>query len=200
MTLTNDVDLAALLQSVRGCDICKDLPLGPKPILQASANAKILIVGQAPGRITHEKGIPFDDPSGKRLRQWLGVSSETFYNPDKIGILPMGFCFPGTGKSGDLPPRAECAPAWREALLSHFSQLEITLIIGQYAIDWHVRDGRKVTLTQRVSEWKTIFPSKLILPHPSPRNNRWLKRNPWFEAEVIPALQEKTKEILGGGA
>lgn len=197
MARNQDVDLAALLQLVRACNICTDLPLGPKPILQVGSHAKILIVGQAPGRITHEKGVAFDDPSGRRLRQWLGVSSETFYNPDKISILPMGFCFPGTGKSGDLPPRPECAEAWREQLLSQFTKIEMMLIIGQYAIDWHVRDGRKVTLTQRVLEWRDRFPAQLILPHPSPRNNRWLKRNPWFEAEVIPALQSKTQEILG---
>jgi len=196
MARNQDVDLAALLQSVRACHICADLPLGPKPILQLGSEAKILIVGQAPGRITHEKGIAFDDPSGRRLRQWLGVSSETFYNPNKISILPMGFCFPGTGKSGDLPPRPECADAWREQLLSHLNKIEIMVIIGQYAIDWHVRDGRKVTLTQRVLEWRENFPAQLILPHPSPRNNRWLKRNPWFEAEVIPALQRKVQEIL----
>jgi len=196
MARNQDVDLAALLQLVRACNICTDLPLGPKPILQVGSHAKILIVGQAPGRITHEKGVAFDDPSRRRLRQWLGVSSETFYNPDKISILPMGFCFPGTGKSGDLPPRPECAEAWREQLLSQFTKIEMMLIIGQYAIDWHVRDGRKVTLTQRVLEWRDKFPVQLILPHPSPRNNRWLKRNPWFEAEVIPVLQSKTQEIL----
>jgi len=189
-------DLAALLQSVRSCTICKDLPLGPRPILQGSANAKILIAGQAPGRITHNKGVPFDDPSGKRLRTWMGISDEIFYDANKIAILPMGFCFPGTGKSGDLPPRPECAKAWHKQLLAHFSDVEMTLIIGQYAIDWHVNDGRKMTLTARAKEWTSKFPESLILPHPSPRNNRWLKNNPWFELEVVPAIQTHIQKLL----
>lgn len=189
-------DLTALLNFVRACTVCKDLPLGPKPIIQLSSKAKILIVGQAPGRITHQKGIPFDDPSGVRLRKWLGVSSETFYDADKIAILPMGFCFPGTGRSGDLPPRQECVTTWRKKLLAELTSIEMTLIIGQYAIDWHVNDGRKITLTQRVSEWKLNFPGELVLPHPSPRNNRWLKRNPWFETDVIPELQSRLNTLL----
>jgi len=192
----NHADLTTLLQSVRSCTICKDLPLGPRPILQGSAKAKVLIAGQAPGRITHKKGIPFDDPSGRRLRAWMGVTEEVFYNPDKIAILPMGFCFPGTGKSGDLPPRPECAVTWHEQLLAHFANIKMTLIIGQYAIDWHVNDGRKMTLTARAQEWKSNFPESLILPHPSPRNNRWLKNNPWFEVEVIPAIQKHIQKLV----
>jgi len=189
-------DLAALLKSVRSCSICKDLPLGPKPILQGSAKSKILIAGQAPGRITHNKGIPFDDPSGQRLRAWMGIDSETFYDSDKIAILPMGFCFPGTGKSGDLPPRPECAENWHEQLMAQFTNIKMTLIIGQYAINWHLNDGRKMTLTARALEWKSSFPTSLVLPHPSPRNNRWLKTNPWFEQDVVPAIQTQIQELI----
>lgn len=192
----NHVDLTTLLEAVRSCTICEDLPLGPRPILQGSTKAKVLIVGQAPGRVTHKKGIPFDDPSGKRLRAWMGVTEDVFYNPDKIAILPMGFCFPGTGNSGDLPPRSECANAWRRPLLEHLSHIEVTLIIGQYAINWHINDGQKANLTDRVSNWKNDMPSRIVMPHPSPRNNRWLKRNPWFETDVLPALKERIRDIL----
>jgi len=191
--------LSDLLHAVRGCTACDGLPLGPRPILQASAASKILIVGQAPGRITHEKGVPFDDPSGVRLRHWMGVSEEVFYDPAKLAILPMGFCFPGTGKSGDLPPRTECAELWRLPLLDRLVNIELTLIIGQYAIGWHINDGQKMTLTARASQWKDDMPSKLVMPHPSPRNNRWLKRNPWFETDVVPVLRQRVSEILRGG-
>lgn len=185
-----------LLQDLRGCTICKDLPLGPRPIFQFAPNAKLLIVGQAPGRITHHKGIPFDDPSGNRLREWLGIDRQAFYDASKIAILPMGFCFPGTGKGGDLPPRAECAPAWRAGILDKLKAVELTLIIGRYAIDWHLPDYAGQTITRAVQSWTDLWPGKLILPHPSPRNNRWLKQNLWFEDEVIPALQRRVKEIL----
>ena len=186
---TDHIKLTKLLENIRACKICKDLPLGPNPILQIDQSAKILIVGQAPGRITHLKNIPFDDPSGTRLRKWMGVTKEMFYNDKTIAILPMGFCYPGTGKSGDLPPRPECAPAWRESVLESLNNIKMTVIIGSYAIKYHVSDGRNITLTQRVSEWKSMFPKQIILPHPSPRNNRWLKQNPWFEKDVIPAFQ-----------
>ena len=196
-TNIDDMDLITLVKSVRACSICADLPLGPNPILQISETAKILIVGQAPGRITHNKNVPFDDPSGVRLRQWMGITKDIFYDDQKIAILPMGFCFPGSDKGGDLPPRPECAKTWRDAILSKIPNCEMTLIMGQYAINWHIKDNRKVSLTQRVSEWKTNFPTQIILPHPSPRNNRWLKRNPWFEADVIPALQREIAKLLG---
>ncbi len=185
-----------LIASVKKCTLCEGLPLGPKPILQGDAKSKILIVGQAPGRITHKKGIPFDDPSGVRLRKWMGVSADDFYNPKKIAILPMGFCFPGTGKSGDLPPRTECAKQWRNQLLDSLKDVELVLVIGQYAIDWHIDDGVKMTLTKRVLRWQSYLPSKLVMPHPSPRNNLWLKRNPWFESDVLPALQSRIASIL----
>ncbi len=193
-----DETFRVLIQSVRECKVCEDLPLGPKPILQGDPSSKILIVGQAPGRITHEKGIVFDDPSGVRLRHWMGVTEQVFYDPKKIAILPMGFCFPGTGKSGDLPPRQECAKTWRHLLLERFDSVELTLVIGQYAIDWHIHDGEKITLTERVSRWQSYMPSKLVMPHPSPRNNRWLKKNPWYEAEVIPCLRDRVSHVLRG--
>lgn len=185
-----------LLSQVRSCQVCDGLPLGPKPILQLSASAKILIAGQAPGRITHHKGIPFDDPSGNRLREWLGVSKDEFYDASKIAIVPMGFCFPGTGKGGDLPPRTECADTWRKQLLGKLDNIELTLAIGQYALEWHINDGKKTKLTDRVAAWKNYMPNMLPLPHPSPRNNLWLKRNPWFEKDVLPALKSRVSELI----
>lgn len=185
-----------LLSQVRSCSICEGLPLGPRPILQAGSEAKILIAGQAPGRITHNKGIPFDDPSGNRLRDWLGISREIFYDPTKIAIIPMGFCFPGTGKGGDLPPRKECAAKWREPLLEQLENIELTLVIGQYAQDWHIDDGVKMTLTNRVLQWQDYMPTMLPLPHPSPRNNMWFKRNPWFEMDVLPALKTRVHALV----
>lgn len=195
--MKSDLSRQSLLESIRACTICKDdLPLGPRPILQFSASAKLLIVGQAPGRITHHKGVPFDDPSGDRLRDWLGVDRSTFYDATKIAILPMGFCFPGTGKNGDLPPRPECAPAWREPVLASLKSVELTLIIGRYAIDWHLPEYTGCTVTTAVRSWADVWPRQLILPHPSPRNNRWLKTNPWFEEEIIPALRRRTKDLF----
>ena len=191
-----EISFDKLLTEVRACTLCDDLPLGPKPIIQGSEQAKILICGQAPGRITHHKNIPFDDPSGNRLRTWLGVSREQFYDPTKIAIIPMGFCFPGTGKGGDLPPRPLCAQTWHKRLLASLPQAELTLIIGQYAIDWHLGKDRKMNVTARVKAWQDYWPQKLVTPHPSPRNNRWLKNNPWFEEEVIPALQARVKGML----
>ncbi len=191
--MTNTADL---LSEVRACTICKGLPLGPRPIVQFSANSKLLIVGQAPGRITHNKGIPFDDPSGDRLRSWLGIERDVFYDAEKLAIVPMGFCFPGTGKGGDLPPRPECAIAWRDRILETLTSVDLTLVIGRYAIDWHLPDQSARTVTQAVQNWRDLWPSTLILPHPSPRNNRWLKQNPWFDEEVIPALQARVKKLL----
>ncbi len=185
-----------LLESVRECRLCeKSLPLGPRPVLQIDPRAKILIAGQAPGRRVHESGIPFDDASGVRLREWLGVSSEAFYDPIKFAILPMGFCYPGTGKSGDLPPRPECAEAWRERLLTSLRQVEMTLVIGQYAQRWHLPQMQK-NLTETVRAWRDYGPGIIPLPHPSPRNNIWLKKNPWFAESLLPALKTRTQEAL----
>lgn len=194
--MTDDPAANTLLDEVRACTICKDLPLGPRPILQISTTARLLIIGQAPGRITHQKRIPFDDPSGNRLRSWLGVDRATFYDASKIAILPMGFCFPGTGKSGDLPPRSECAPAWRNRILTTLHAVELTLVIGRYAIDWHVPEYSNSTVNAAVKSWSELWPGKLILPHPSPRNNRWLNSNPWFEDDIVPAVQERVKQLI----
>ncbi|MDO6514595.1 uracil-DNA glycosylase family protein [Neptuniibacter sp. 2_MG-2023] len=186
----------SLLDEVRACTRCaENLPYEPKPILQIDPQAKILIVGQAPGRKAHESGIPFDDASGDRLRDWMGISREQFYDPKYVAILPMGFCFPGTGKSGDLPPRPECAPAWRDQLLSHLQDIELTLVIGQYAQNYHLHD-KQSSLTETVRAWKTYWPKIVPLPHPSPRNNIWLRRNPWFETELLPSLQQRVSEVL----
>jgi uracil-DNA glycosylase len=181
----------------RACRLCAvHLPLGPRPVFQIDARAKILIAGQAPGRRVHETGIPFDDPSGERLRAWMGVDAATFYNPKQIAILPMGFCYPGTGKSGDLPPRPECAAEWRAPLLRLLPSAELTLVIGQYALDWHLRDTKEASLTETVRNWKQYWPKMLPLPHPSPRNNIWLKKNPWFEAEILPVMKRKIVSLL----
>ena len=185
-----------LLAQVRACTICQDLPLGPRPLLQASPTARLLIASQAPGRITHARGIPFDDVSGQRLRTWLGLTSAQFYDPAQIAILPMGFCFPGTGKNGDLPPRPECAPAWRAPLLAQMPQIALTLVIGRHALAWHLPDARNRPLTNLVRA--DDLPQDLaVLPHPSPRNARWMAQNPWFERETLPALRARIANFLG---
>ena len=192
--------LSSLLAQVRACSLCaRNLPLGPRPVLQVHAAARILVAGQAPGRKVHETGVPFNDASGDRLRAWLGVSREVFYNEKQIAILPMGFCFPGTGKSGDLPPRPECAPTWRKPLLSRLKHLQLTLVIGQYAQAYHLPGGR-ASLTEVVSAWRDHWPRVVPLPHPSPRNNPWLKRNPWFEDELLPMLRVRVATVLAGSS
>lgn len=189
-------DYKKLLTRVRDCRLCADhLPLGPRPVLQLDPKARILIAGQAPGRKVHESGIPFDDASGRRLREWMSIDSNTFYNPEQVAILPMGFCFPGTGKSGDFPPRPECRPAWRESLLAQLPNLEITLVLGQYAQAYHFGDRFK-SVTKLVESWEDYWPRQVPLPHPSPRNNIWLRRNPWFELELIPKIQAKISALL----
>ena len=195
----------ALLREVRACTMCAaHLPLGPRPVFQLHPRARILIAAQAPGRRVHETGVPFNDPSGERLRTWLGVGRETFYDPQQIALLPMGFCFPGTGKSGDLPPRPECAPAWRAPLLALLKNVQLTLVIGQYAMGYHLPPPRgsatqpRRNLTQTVASWRELGPALIPLPHPSPRNNRWLKRNPWFEQELLPVLRERVAGALAG--
>lgn len=188
--------LASLLDEVEACELCaQHLPLGPRPILQVHPSARILIAGQAPGKKVHETGVPFNDASGERLRAWLGVSRETFYDPALVAILPMGLCFPGTGKSGDLPPRPECAARWRQPLLSHLKRLQLTLVIGQYALAYHL-PGNAESVTAAVQSWRDRWPDVVPLPHPSPRNNLWLKRNPWFEETLLPALRARVAEVL----
>ena len=165
-------------------------------MLQVHPRARILIAGQAPGRKVHHSGIPFDDASGDRLRDWLGIDKATFHDAGRIAILPMGFCYPGTGRSGDLPPRPECAATWRTRLLGAMPAIELTLVIGRYAQAWHLPDSCRATLTETVAAWRDHGPGMLALPHPSPRNNLWLERNGWFEAEVIPALRERVRRAL----
>jgi uracil-DNA glycosylase len=190
--------LSKLLQDVRACTICADhLALGPRPVLQVDRRARILVAAQAPGRKVHASGVPFDDASGERLRQWMGIDRAVFYDPTRIAILPMGFCYPGTGKSGDLPPRLECAPRWRHALLAAMPRIELTLVIGQFAQAWHLPKPASSNLTDAVKAWREHGPAMLPLPHPSPRNNIWLKANPWFVVDVIPELQARIRAILG---
>lgn len=192
-----------LLQQIRKCEICQQhLPLNPRPILQASDNSKILIAGQAPGAITHEKFRPFDDKSGERLREWLGVDIATFYEGESFAIVPMGFCYPGKGKSGDLPPRKECADRWREQLLSGMPKVKLTILLGLYAIKWHLArhpdiNIKYTTITEMVQQYQQLLSHNIIaLPHPSPRNNLWLKKNAWFEQEVIPLIRKQIGGIL----
>jgi uracil-DNA glycosylase len=188
--------LEVLLTEIRGCTLCAaHLPFGPRPVLQANTKARILIAGQAPGNKVHATGVPFDDASGDRLREWLGMSREVFYDPDIVAILPMGFCYPGTGKSGDLPPRPECAIAWREKVLSKLRRVELTLVIGQFAQSYHFPEN-ETTLTELVHTWRDYWPNLVPLPHPSPRNNIWLKRNSWFEQELLPPLRARVAEII----
>ncbi len=190
--------LSKLVNEIRSCTLCAEhLPLGPRPIVQVNGSAKILIVGQAPGSRVHESGIPFNDPSGDRLRDWMGIDKEVFYDEKKIALVPMGFCFPGTGKSGDLPPRPECADTWRAKLLEQLPNIKLTIVIGQYAQAWHMDKGIKRNLTEVVMAWKEYWPKSIPLPHPSPRNNIWLKKNPWFEEEVLPSIKRKVKSVLG---
>jgi len=165
-------------------------------VFQLSRKATILVAGQAPGIRVHKSGIPFTDPSGDRLRDWMGVTSDDFYNANKVAILPMGFCYPGKGKSGDLPPRRECADAWRDDILMAMPKIQLTLLIGSYAINWHLGKSRKDNLTETVRAWKSYAPTIIPLPHPSPRNNYWLRKNPWFENEVIPYIQHRVRDII----
>ena len=187
---------ATLLDEVRACTLCtRYLPHGPRPVLQFHPSARILIAAQAPGRKVHETGIPFNDASGDRLRNWLGVSREQFYNPELFAIVPMGLCYPGKGPSGDLPPRPECAPQWRVPLLDALQQVRLTLVIGQYAMAYHLPEER-AGVTAAVRNWRRYGPALVPLPHPSPTNNRWFARNTWFGQEVLPYLRERVKEVL----
>jgi len=187
---------SSLLSEVRACTICAEhIPHDPRPVVQAHRSALILVAGQAPGRRVHDSGIPFNDPSGDRLRTWLGLSRDEFYDPRKIALLPMGFCYPGKGPGGDLPPRPECAAAWRAPLLAQLTNVELTLAIGQYALRYHLPDARG-SLTEIVGNWRDFGPRIMPLPHPSPRNLMWLRRNPWFEEEVVPELRHRVAAIL----
>ncbi|HET7922309.1 MAG TPA: uracil-DNA glycosylase family protein [Gammaproteobacteria bacterium] len=181
--------LDRLLRDIRACRACEGKIPEPRPILAAHRDARILIAGQAPGRKVHETGIPWNDASGERLREWLGVEPETFYDERRFAIVPMGFCYPGKGSSGDLPPRRECAALWLDRLLAELPNLELTLLIGQYAQAHYLGARRKATLTDTVHAWREYWPRYLPLPHPSPRNTGWFKHHPWFEHELVPALR-----------
>lgn len=196
--------LEKLVAEIRACRLCRDKPLAnplphePRPVVVASRTAKIMIAGQAPGTRVHASGIPFDDPSGDRLRDWLGVDRGQFYDPENFAIVPMGFCFPGLdAKGGDLPPRKECAPHWRQRLVDQMPQIRLIVVIGQYAQAWHLGSRRQKTLTETVKAWRSYFddkgkgPKMLALPHPSWRNSGWLKRNPWFEIDLLPVLRNE---------
>ncbi|MBR9756847.1 MAG: uracil-DNA glycosylase family protein [Algicola sp.] len=186
-----------LLKDIKHCTICKDhLPLGPRPVVSADKHSKIVIVGQAPGLKVHQSGIPWDDASGKQLRNWLNVTPEQFYNPKNFAIIPMGFCYPGKGKSGDLPPRPECAPQWHQPLFDNMKQVELVLLIGMYAQRYYLKEQAKSTLTETVKSFKNYMPKYLPLPHPSPRNRFWLTKNPWFEVDVLPELRKRVEMIL----
>ncbi len=186
----------SLLDEVKSCQHCvSSLPLPPRPVLNFSTASKVLVVGQAPGIIVHNTGIPWNDKSGERLRDWLGVSPEEFYDVKKFAIVPMGFCYPGKGKSGDLPPRKECSQLWMKRILNKLEKVQLTLLIGQYAQQYFLHDKRKKTLTDTVKNWEEYWPKYVVLPHPSPRNNIWLKKNPWFEDMVIPKIKNKIKTL-----
>jgi uracil-DNA glycosylase len=180
-----------LLSEIRACVVCKKfLPNTPRPILQAGIHSKILIIGQAPGKKVQDTGIPWDDQSGNELRRWLGVSKEQFYDSQLFALIPMGFCYPGKGISGDLPPRPECAPLWHHLLLKKMKDVKLTLLIGQYSQKLYLGDKFKPTLTENVKNYHAFLPNFLPLVHPSPRNKIWQKKNPWFESEIVPAIQQ----------
>lgn len=188
--------LGQLLNRARQCTVCSaSLGHKPRPVLAAHLTSRIAIVGQAPGAVVHSTGVPWDDRSGENLRRWMGVDSATFYDEEKIAIIPMGFCYPGKGKSGDLPPRKECAPLWHAPLLDCLEQIELTLLVGKYAQDYYLKNGER-TLTDNVRKFKDHLPRFFVLPHPSPRNNIWQAKNEWFNTEVIPALKKRVDAVL----
>jgi uracil-DNA glycosylase len=191
----NQIPLTSLLEEIRACQLCKEhLPFPPRPVVRAHATARLLIIGQAPGTRVQASGIPWDDASGMRLRQWLNMTPEAFYDEKEVAIIPMGFCYPGKGKSGDLPPGKECAPTWHPALLRSLPNIQHILLIGQYAQNHYLPGDflkRYPTLTERVRHWYEIPSPFFALPHPSPRNRLWIRKNPWFEDDVVPALQQR---------
>lgn len=189
-----------LLEEIRACVLCEaQLPLGPRPVLAAAKSSKIAIVGQAPGTKVHQSGIPWDDASGRKLRAWMGVEDAVFYDATNIAIVPMGFCYPGKGATGDLPPRKECAPQWHDALFHSMPQIELVLLIGAYAQKYYLKPSKR-NLTENVKCFESFGPKYFPLPHPSPRNRHWFQKNPWFEQKVIPSLQYRLQEILGSNS
>lgn len=187
-----------LLREIRKCDVCKaHLPLGPRPIVAGAKNSKIVLVSQAPGRLAHEHNKAWDDPSGRKLREWLGVTEGEFYDPDNFAILPMGFCFPGKGKTGDLPPRKECAPLWHDTFWESLENVKLVVVIGKYAQDRYLGEISKGNLTHNVRQFADFLPKYFPLPHPSPVNRFWMAKNPWFDKEVLPNLQAVVSKVLG---
>jgi len=193
-----EASLQSLLAEVRACTICaKHLPLGPRPVLRGHASARLMILSQAPGTRVHMTGLSFNDRSGDRLREWLGLGRKVFYDERRVAIMPMGFCYPGRDAGGgDLPPRPECAPHWHKPVLERFPNLELTLLVGSYAIDVYLRKHRKRSMTETVRAWREYLPRYLPLPHSSWRNVGWLKQNPWFEAELVPELRRRVRKLL----
>ena len=193
----SEIALIDVLEQVDKCRLCAPyLPHTPRPVLRAAESARLLIIGQAPGTKVHASGIPWDDRSGERLRDWLGITPAIFYDEKRVAIMPMGFCYPGKGRSGDLPPRPECAPQWHAQVLATMPDIRLTLLIGQYAQRYYL--GKPFTsLTDTVKNWPLHLPRFFALPHPSPRNQAWRKYNPWFETEVVPELQRRIKVCLG---
>lgn len=189
-------DFQELKLEMQACRLCETLPLGPNPIFQLDKQAKILIVGQAPGRITHLKNRPFDDPSGDRLRDWLGIDKPAFYADPRIGIFPMALCFPGSETSGDKPPPEICATTWRKRVMEQLKSVELTLVLGAYAIAWHLPELRGKSVAEAARQSCIGQERLFVLPHPSPRNNRWLKQNPWFEADVVPKIRQSVRRSL----
>ena len=190
--------MTSLHKEISKCQICKDLlPNPPRPVLQFSQKSKIALIGQAPGQKVHDSGLPFDDKSGDTLREWLGVTKEDFYNPDKFAIVPMGFCFPGKAKSGgDAPPRKECAPQWHQQIFDTLKNIELTILIGSYAIDYYLKNTKKQNLTETVRHFEEYYHTHFPIVHPSPLNYRWHAKNPWFKENVVPVLELSVKSIL----
>ncbi len=184
-----------LIREILKCEVCP-LELGPRPVLAAHRKSKIVIIGQAPGLVVHKSGVPWEDKSGDNLRAWLEVDKKTFYSAEKIALIPMGFCYPGKGKSGDLPPRTECAPLWHNALFDKMKEVKLVLLIGKYAQDYYLSEKAKKSLTETVRNFEEYLPDYFVLPHPSPRNFIWQAKNEWFNEKVIPKLRSKVKTVL----
>jgi len=189
--------LSRLRKEISACRICaKHFSYEPNPVVSFSEESKIIIIGQAPGTVVHRTGIPWDDKSGENLRRWMDVGSDDFYDTQKVGIVPMGFCYPGKGKSGDLPPRKECAPEWHDRIFNLLTEPALILLVGKYAQDYYLKEKAERTLTETVKNFETYLPKYFVLPHPSPRNNIWMKKNEWFGVEVLPELKKRISSLI----